>query len=533
MMLNSYVPNACKRYAIAGLAIAMVAPLVAIVGDLLAGADLARAGMNALVSPFGLAAIAAPLAITGFIAGLGHRHDRLVRQLRSERAATEQLRKAAYHDSLTGLRNRHALSEDVDRILARKAAGSSSLALLLFDLDRFKFINDTLGHAAGDAVLKALGSRLQAYCRAGQRVYRLGGDEFVVLWEGSPDRETVSGFCDGLGRAVFRPVDCPGGSVDTAGSVGVALSNGGATTLSDLLKHADLALYDAKGDPEVNYRYFTKNMDADFRRRHQLENDMREGIANGAFHVDYHPVVKADTLSPTGFTARLRWNHPEHGAIAQEGFMPLAETRGLIVPIGNWMLERGLSDAAGWQQQLEITVPVSGVQLRDPEFAAFVLQALEATRISPRRLVCDVQPNATSTDSQIVLANLERLRENGVQIVVSELAASIAGLSMTRAFPVDRVRLDLRSIKALAGEKRLSQMLTLFMQLASTVETPVTLIGVDSAEDLQCAAAAGAVEVQGGFAGAWHGAGKTTSFLTSMDSLAPLVAEKNDLLKVG
>ena len=163
MMLNSYVPNACRRYAIAGLAIALLTPLAAVIYEVLFGAGMAQLGDHFLLSPFGLAAIAAPLGITALIVGLGYRHDRLARQIRSERAATEQLRQAAYHDSLTGLRNRHALSEDVERISRKKAANVASTALLLFDLDRFKFINDTMGHVAGDVVLKTLADRLLTY----------------------------------------------------------------------------------------------------------------------------------------------------------------------------------------------------------------------------------------------------------------------------------------------------------------------------------------------------------------------------------
>ena len=249
MMLNSYGPNALWRYAIAGLVMAIVTPLAAIASEVLAGASMAHAGYAFLTSPFGLAAVAAPLGITALVAGLGYRHDRLARQIQSERAVTEQLRQAAYHDSLTGLRNRHALSEDVERIIARRTNQSAPVALLLFDLDRFKYINDTMGHAAGDLVLKVLAERLETYCKAGQRVYRLGGDEFVLLWESAPGAKTISSFCDGLASFVFRPVESPLGLIDTAGSIGFAVSEGGALTLSELLKRADLALYHAKEKP--------------------------------------------------------------------------------------------------------------------------------------------------------------------------------------------------------------------------------------------------------------------------------------------
>lgn len=531
MMLNSYVPNACRRYAIAGLVIAIVTPLAAIVCEVLVGAGMAHAGYEFLTSPFGMAAVAAPLGITALVAGLGYRHDRLARQIRSERAATEQLRKAAYHDCLTGLRNRHALSEDVERILRSRTDQSAPMALLLFDLDRFKYINDTLGHAAGDMVLKALADRLQAYCNAGQRVYRLGGDEFVLLWERAPGTETISSYCDGLAAFVFRPIDGPVGWIATAGSIGFAVTDADVTTLSELLKRADLALYHAKEKPGSSHSFFTRDMGQNYQRRRKLETDMRAGIANGDFHLDYRPVLKADTLSVSGFTVHLRWSRSDDADLTQDDFMPIAESSGLILPLGKWMLERALKDANGSREKIDITLPVSAVQLRDPAFAHSVIVSLDRAGFDPAYLVLDVDPNASSLEGAIVLKNLDRLREKGVKISVSDLAASIAGLSMVRAFPVDRVRLDLASIRLLAGEKRLHQMLTLFLQLASTVETPVILTGVNSADDLKCASAAGAERVQGTFAGTQLSSMQTSLFSVSMDDQPDAVPAVPGLLK--
>lgn len=533
MMLNSYVPNACKRYAIAGLVIAIVMPLAAIALELLVGAGIANAGYGFLTSPLGLTAVAVPLGVTVLAAGLGYRHDRLAQQISGEQAATAQLRKAAYHDSLTGLRNRHALHEDVERILCGNSGQSAPLAMLLFDLDRFKYINDTLGHAAGDLVLKSLAERLLAYCTAGQRVYRLGGDEFVLLWENAPGTETISSYCEGLSAFVFRPIDSADGWIETAGSIGFAVTDANVTTLSELLKRSDLALYHAKEMPGTSHSFFTQSMDNENRQRQKIEAEMRKGIASGAFHLDYKPVVKASTLSVTGFTVQMRWSCSDDADLGQESFMPMAEATGLILPLGKWMMQRALKDASGWREKADITLPVSAVQLRDPVFADWVAAALDRAEFDPGRLVLDVEANATRQEGAVVLSNLERLREKGVKISVSELAASIAGLSMVRAFPVDRVRLDLGSIRSLAGEKRLDQMLTLFLQLASTVETPVTLTGVDTPEDLKCASAAGAEQVQGTFAGTRICALQALRFPTSVDEQMQTAPPVSSLLKTA
>ncbi len=533
MMLNSYVPNACKRYVIAGLVIAIVTPLAAILYEVLLGAAIAHAGYEFLSSPFGLAAIAAPLGITVLVAGLGYRHDRLARQIQSERAVTEQLRQAAYHDSLTGLGNRHALSEDVERIIRCRTGKSPPVALLLFDLDRFKYINDTMGHAAGDLVLKVLAERFKTYCKPGQRVYRLGGDEFVLLWESAPGTKTISSFCDGLSAFVFRPVESPAGLIETAGSIGFAVTDDRVVTLSELLKRADLALYHAKDKTGSTHCFFTHEMEDNHRHRQQMEAEMREGIAAGAFHLDYQPVVKTSTLSVSGFTVRLRWSRSEEEDLAQEDFMALAEASGLILPLGKWMLERALTDAGGWADKADITLPVSAIQLRDPAFAQSVLDALERTGFEPGRLILDVESNATRTEAAIVLANLEKLREKGIKIAVSELAASIAGLSMVRAFPVDRVRLDFSGIRSLAGETRLVQMLTLFLQLASTVETPVILTGVDSEEDLKSACAAGAEQVQGAYTGTRLSTLHASRFSKPVKDQAQTAAKAPSVLKIA
>lgn len=501
MMLNSYVPNAFRRYAIAGLVIAMVTPFGAIAYEMLFGASMAHAGYDFLVSPFGLAAIAAPLGISVLIAALGYRHNRLARQVRSERAATEQLRKAAYHDSLTGLRNRHALTEDAERVIRCKSSKSAPAALLLFDLDRFKYINDTMGHAAGDLVLKTVAERLKAYCNSNQQVYRLGGDEFVLFWDDAPGAETISSYCDGLAAFVFRPVESAMGWIDTSGSIGSAVTEPSVTTLSELLKRADIALYHAKEKSGSSHSLFTHDMEGIHLKRRQMEAEMRKGIPSGAFHLDYLPVLRASTLSVSGFSVRVRWSRPEENDLEQKEFLPMAEESGLILPLGKWMLEKALQDAKEWRCKADITLPVSAVQLRDPSFADSVIFALTAAGMEPSRLVLDVEHNAIKQEGGIVLANLERLRENGVKIAVSELAASIAGLSMARDFPVDRVCLDLSRIRSLAGEQRLNQMLTLFLQLATTVETPVILTGVDSEEDFKSASTAGAEQVQGAYVG--------------------------------
>ncbi|MEQ8482208.1 MAG: EAL domain-containing protein [Hoeflea sp.] len=504
MMLNSYAPNRIRRYAFAGLAIGLLTVPAMYAGDGLARASSIQAALgDATFTGFQVLASAA-FGLATLLAVVGYRHARLSRQLAGERARAETLHHAARHDSLTGLRNRHALSEDA-AALCTGAAGKR-MAALLFDLDRFKLINDTLGHAAGDEVLKVLGARIAEACHPDQLVYRLGGDEFVVLWRDAPCEAAIGRFCKRLSTAVFRPVDFGQGALDTAGSIGIALSEAGPFRLSDLLKRADLALYRAKETPGLSHSFFSEEMDSAYRIRRDLEADMRSGLHSGAFGVEYMPVYRPGManpamMRPSGFTARLTWRHPEHGVILPESFMPVAEESGLILMIGKWMLGEVLLAAQSWGKTTEVVVPVSPAQLAEPGFSDLVISMLAKTGIAPHRLVCDVCTSAIPESNVAALSAIARLRTAGVKIAVSEFSAGIAGLAMTRPHRVDRVRLDLARIRAIAGEDRLGHMLGLFLQLAGVVDTVVTVTGVDTSEDLECARAAGAAEVEGRIAG--------------------------------
>lgn len=502
MMLNPYLPNRIRRYAFAGLAIGLLTALALYAGDSFAGVSSIQAAMGASITPFSLALSGVSTGLAVLLAlAFGARQFRLHQQLDRERSTADALRHAANHDSLTGLRNRRALGEDVEALLANVDGPDARVALLLFDLDRFKFINDTLGHGVGDTVLKTLGLRIGAACTSGQTAYRLGGDEFVVLWENAPCDVAISRYCKGLEASVFKPVDCADGALDTAGSIGISCSGQREFVLSDMLKRADLALYRAKETPGVSHAFFSDDMDSDYRLRRDLEADMRSGLTSGGFSIDYLPVHEAQAMHPTGYSAQLKWTHPVHGTVAPKLFMPVAEESGLVVMIGKWMLAEALLAAQSWGRSGEVIVPVSLAQLSDPGFSGLVTTLLNNTGVAPGRLVLDVRAAAVPEGDLAAMATIARLRTAGVRIAVSDFSAGIAGLAMSRPHPVDRVRLDLAHIKAIAGEERFAQMLGLFVQLAKTVDTPVTLTGVDDAADVESAIAAGAMEIEGRFAG--------------------------------
>ncbi|WP_394688392.1 EAL domain-containing protein [Hoeflea sp.] len=476
------------------------------------------------VVPFSMAllVVSIELALLLMLA-FGVSQTKLCRQLVREREIAASLRQAANHDSLTGLRNRRALGEDVANLLADKKRPGMRLALLLFDLDRFKSINDTLGHGVGDTVLKTLGLRIGVACTSAQRAYRLGGDEFLVLWENAPCDADISAFCQGLEATVFRPVDCAEGALETAGSIGISCAKQAEFALSDMLKRADLALYRAKETPGVSHAFFSAEMDSDYRLRRELEADMRLGLTSGAFSIEYLPVYEVQSMQPTGFSAQLKWVHPVHGVVAPTKFMPVAEECGLVVMIGKWMLAEALLAAQSWGHSSEIIVPVSLAQLSDPGFSCLVATLLKDTGVAAQRLVLDVRAAAVPAGDLVAMAAIARLRGAGVRIAVSDFSAGIAGLAMSRPHPVDRVRLDLGHIKAIAGEQRFAQMLSLFVQLANTVDKPVMLTGVDGAADVESAIAAGVPEIEGRFVCSALSAGQVSMIFHSRKPTAALV----------
>jgi predicted signal transduction protein with EAL and GGDEF domain len=248
-----------------------------------------------------------------------------------------------------------------------------------------------------------------------QRAYRLGGDEFVVLWENAPCDAAISRFCCGLEATVFRPVNCGEGALDTAGSIGISCTDQREFVLSDMLKHADLALYRAKETAGVSHAFFSDDMDSDYRLRRDLEADMRAGLTSGGFGIDYLPVHDVQSMQPSGFSAQLKWTHPVHGNVAPKLFMPVAEESGLVVMIGKWMLAEALLAAQSWGRNREVIVPVSLAQLSDPGFSDLVATLLKDTGVAAQRLVLDVRAAAVPEGDLAAMAAIARLRTAGRQ----------------------------------------------------------------------------------------------------------------------
>ncbi|WP_158284998.1 putative bifunctional diguanylate cyclase/phosphodiesterase [Hoeflea marina] len=448
------------------------------------------------------AALASPLLLGGMFALAGRAQSRLRAELQSERAGTDQLRHTAYHDAVTGLRNRHALSEDVSAIMAAGLDLERRPAMLLLDLDRFKVINDTMGHHAGDEVLLAITRRLKAHCGESRSVYRLGGDEFVIIWDGAPGRGEVEEFVLALQAAVFRPVRHAGAEIDTSGSIGIAFMTPADETVSTVLKRADLALYQAKETSGPSHCFFTLDMDEDLQLRRQFEHSMRMALAGDGFRLDYRPVADAVSLDTRLYEACLRWTHPEHGDVAPTLFLPLAREAGLITQIDRWMLRKAISDASMWPEDIAVLIPVSTRKLIKPGFSEQIRRLLAEFDVAPERLTLSVTSDALGAGfAPLAQPAIDGLRGLGVSVSVSGFGLGEINLAALQEAGVDEVRIDMEQMRQFAGEGREENLLQLLVGFAGSLGAGVTLEGIDTEADLAAARRLGVARFQGGAAG--------------------------------
>jgi diguanylate cyclase (GGDEF)-like protein/PAS domain S-box-containing protein len=379
-------------------------------------------------------------AVGGFVLNTRDDTDRV--------ALADQLREQAFHDDLTGLPNRALLSDRAVQAFARSLRGGGAVALMVLDLDAFKLINDGFGHRTGDLLLRAVAERLRAEVRPGDTVARLGGDEFVVLMDPAPAPEDAMALGRRIAQALEGEIEIEGNSHRVTVSVGIAIDTVPNTDFDQLLCDADVALYTVKGSGKNAVQLFEPSMNMHARERFRLQADLRRALDNGELCLFYQPECEAKTGRLDGFEALIRWRHPEHGLMAPDRFIPLAEETGLIVPIGRWVLFEALTQAAAWsaahphQRPLKISVNVSAVQLRAPGLLDDVREALLESEIDPGRVVLEVTESSFIESSAETLATLRALKDLGVRLAIDDFGTGYASISNLRNMPVDILKVD-------------------------------------------------------------------------------------------
>ncbi len=386
----------------------------------------------------------------------------------------QQLTHQAFHDALTGLANRALFRDRLGHAMAR-ARGTGGYGVMFVDLDDFKTVNDSLGHAAGDGLLREMTTRLRECLRDGDTAARLGGDEFAILLEDVEDDDHCVAIARRLLDALRTPFDIGGTEVTTGASIGIALGHERPSTPEDLMRNADLALYDAKNSGKNRYAVFAPQMHEAALARLSLTSDLRHAIERGELVVYYQPLVALDSGDITGLEALVRWEHPQHGLLQPAEFIALAEETGLIVPLGRAVLRSALAEAVRWQRGhaehsgLRIAVNVSGRQLQEAVIVDDVRQALEDTGIDPNTVVLEITESVLLPGDGVIVERLHALAALGVHLYIDDFGTGYSSLSYLQMLPVDGLKLAQEFVETLPGTETESGLVRTIRDLADTL----------------------------------------------------------------
>jgi diguanylate cyclase (GGDEF)-like protein/PAS domain S-box-containing protein len=408
-----------------------------------------------------------------------------LRDVTEQRQLERELKYRAFHDSLTGLPNRVLFQERVVRALARTRRTNGIVGVLFIDLDDFKVTNDTMGHSVGDELLVAAGMRLSALTTGTGTAARLGGDEFGLLIEDAPDRAAVENLAEAIVLAFQEPFTLAIGSAIVTATVGVATSED-ATSTSDLIRSADLALYAAKSAGKRQWRRYQPVLSAGMMRRRDLQAALDSAVADSAFTLAYQPIVQLSTGAVAGFEALLRWPHAEWGMVLPDQFIALAEETGHIVPLGAWVLQQATADLARWQQRVRghppvyVSVNVAARQLRDTGFVLEVRQRLTESGVSPSSLVLELTESGLLRPDQRFRADLDELKEMGVQLAIDDFGTGYSSLSYLRELPIDVLKIDKSFVDGIAVSTKRLALAEVIVRIAKTLGLTVIAEGIES-----------------------------------------------------
>jgi diguanylate cyclase (GGDEF)-like protein len=416
-----------------------------------------------------------------------------------KRNSEKQIAFLAHHDALTGLANRVQLREHIEKTLEYVKHGGSA-SVLCVDLDRFKVVNDTLGHSIGDALLCAVSKRLRDLVRDGDLVSRTGGDEFSIVQSGAElPMQASAALAARIVEALSVPFELGDHSVVIGASVGITIAPDDGNDADQLLKNADLALYQAKEDRRSGFHFFKAEMDVKVRARRILELDLRRAVTVGEFEVFYQPVVNLAEDRINGFEALLRWNHPTRGRVPPDEFIPLAEDTGLIVEIGKWVLRQACAEAKTWPSGLRVAVNVSPVQFRDKTLVAAVVSALAASGLRPEQLELEITETVLMHNNDATMATLHQLQSLGVRISMDDFGTGYSSLSYLRSFPFDRIKIDQTFVRDLTERPDSIAIIRAVVALGNSFGMTTTAEGVETQEQLDKMRAEGCTDVQGYF----------------------------------
>ena len=403
----------------------------------------------------------------------------------------------AQHDGLTGLPNRNLLRQHIEEMLLHMRRSADKVAVLMLGLDNFKAVNDTLGHAIGDKLLRGVAKWLRSTLREEDALARLNSDEFVVVQSGLTRPEDAVVLAKRILEAIANPYLLEGQSVVIGASIGIAMAPSDGEDSEKLLKSADMALSRAKADSRGMFSFFEAALDARAQARRKIEVELRDAIQNDVLRPYYQPLIDLSSGRITGFEALVRWPHPERGMVSPAEFIPVAEDTGLINPLGGLMLRRACLDAAIWPDDVRVAINLSPLQFRSGNLLTMVTDALKQSGLPPRRLELEITETLLLEKSSQVLATLHALRALGVRVSMDDFGTGYSSLSYLRSFPFDKIKIDQSFVRDLGANREAQAIIRSIVSLGKGLGVTITAEGVETEAELSCLRAEGCHEGQG------------------------------------
>jgi diguanylate cyclase (GGDEF)-like protein len=431
-----------------------------------------------------------PLTDGGWLAT----HEDITGQRRSE----AKIAYLAHHDILTGLANRVAFTQKIERAAAHQRRSGQPFSVLLLDLDRFKYVNDTLGHPAGDALLREVALRLNACLRDTDGIGRLGGDEFAIIQMAEANqREAAGQFATRVIEIIAQPYNIEGSEINIGTSIGIALAPEHACDPDELLKMADMALYRAKSTGRNSYCFFDTEMTEIISARRSVEHELRHAVQNDEMRLYFQPIVDAKTSRIFAAEALLRWQHPTRGLISPDQFIPLAEETGLITQIGEWVLHTACAEAATWPADIKVAINLSPVQLRKANICDVVLNALAQSKLPPERLELEITETALIESGADFLPQLRRFKLLGITVALDDFGTGYSSLSQLTMFPFDKIKIDKSFTQNMTKRAACAAVISSTMTLANILDIATTAEGIETEEQCRILRLAGVTSLQG------------------------------------
>lgn len=404
----------------------------------------------------------------------------------------------AMYDSLTGLANRHQMGKRLSSTLLAYKSAKRNCALMMIDLDRFKQVNDTMGHQAGDELLKQVAQRLQQVMPEKCEIGRLGGDEFQVMLPDIEDRGRLGDIGRKIIEIVSQPYSIDGSRCIIGASVGIAIAPFDGIEADDLVRSADLALYAAKGGGRGQFRFYSSDLHSQAERRKQIEEDLRDALARDEIYLAYQPIVDAKSNKVIGLEACMRWNHPELGDISPDIFIPIAEETKLIASLGDWALKTACVDAAQLPGGVRMAVNVSTTQFSNPGFASTVTQALAASELAPSRLELELTESVFLADEVATAEKFTALKMLGVRLALDDFGTGYSSLGYLRSAPFDKIKIDKTFITGINEDgNRNFAIVTAMVSLANALGMDTTAEGIEAQDELTTMRKLGVKQIQG------------------------------------